>query len=174
MSYDDVTMRAFSDELTKIAGVGSAAKDVFKRGWNFGGAKWMGKGKLTKYLPIGEKTLGAAFPALELYSEAKSENKPDAQGRSKAERITRAIGGTAGSIAGIGLLGSGKSTYRSMGRGRMRYTGKRRPGFLATMGAGMLGGSVGAGAAGAPWSAARSFKNRHNKDREMTQRTGTK
>lgn len=125
-----------SDLGTKILRkAGPAARAVGRymhKGWNTGGNAtgrfqgWMGAGReaasgragkafetvsslggLTRYLPVGPKSLTVGFGALGANNALKKED-PAGQGRSRTERIGSLIGGTAAGIAGgnMGILGS--------------------------------------------------------------------
>jgi hypothetical protein len=84
----------------------------FKKGWHFGSepgeSGWMlGKGKVTKYLPLGPKALTVGSAALGA-PDAFAKNDPSGQGRSKLERMSRWTGSNIGGIIGapFGLTGA--------------------------------------------------------------------
>lgn len=100
---------AFSDELSKMAGVlgkvtGALGRSL-KKGWHGPGGEfsWMGKGKVTKYLPVGEKSW-TAIPAAMAAPGLAQKQDPMGQNRGRAERISQFVGGTLGGLAGMGAL----------------------------------------------------------------------
>lgn len=78
----------------------TAGKQVWRERPN---ATWMGQGKITKHLPVGDKSIvtgltGMAVPA------AVSQEDREGLGRSRSERMSGLAGGTAGSLMGMGAL----------------------------------------------------------------------
>lgn len=98
-----------------------------KKGWKE--SRWMGdpKGKITKYLPIGMKsmTMGFAAPGLyDAYKATKEAPTPTGEGGT-AERLLGEVGGTGGMLAGMAskrflpgmaLMMAGQYTGGKMGR----------------------------------------------------------
>lgn len=121
---DTATVSAFGDELEKIAMFGAMGKAV-SRGWHYPAGMWtkkvvdggksawepaqkatfMGKGKITKYLPVGDKSFATGVAALGAPSALAKED-PSGQGRSRTERVSGLVGSTLGGFAGAGALGS--------------------------------------------------------------------
>jgi len=72
-----------------------------KKGWK--DSKWMGEGKITKYLPVGMKsmTVGFAAPGLhEAYQATKEPTTPTGEGGA-AEKLLGEVGGTGGFLTGM-------------------------------------------------------------------------
>jgi len=72
-----------------------------RKGWKEMGG-WTGKGKVTKYLPIGEKSLTLGIPAAALTMGKSQPASPTGEGGA-AERWLANIGGAAGGVLGGGL-----------------------------------------------------------------------
>ncbi len=134
MSYvDEYTLQAVARTsahfAVKLAGVAEIKKEIATRGANpakwlgrgwetfsDGAAKdqrltrgWTGSGKLTKYLPVGAKSLTLGFGAMTAPA-AFAEEDITGQGKSRKQRIGGWIGSNIGAIAGsmpakAGLLG---------------------------------------------------------------------
>lgn len=66
-------------------------------------ATFMGQGKYTKHLPIGDKTINTAIIGASVPG-AVSKEDPEGIGRSRAERISGLAGGTVGMLAGQGAM----------------------------------------------------------------------
>ncbi len=117
------TVSALGDELAKIAFLGAMGKAV-SRGWHFPSGMWtktmqggkpaweaaekatfMGKGKFTKNLPIGDKSITTAITAAALPGALKKED-PMGEGRSRLERLSGLAGSTLGGFAGSGAMSS--------------------------------------------------------------------
>lgn len=109
-----ITLTSFIDEMEKIAALirpsvvaegAQAAKNLIREGWQAG--RWMGAGKYTKYLPVGEKSLTLGSAAALAPSALRKED-PSGSGRSRLERVGALAGGTLAGIAGAraGLIPS--------------------------------------------------------------------
>mgnify|MGYP006909289204 CR=1 FL=1 len=96
-----------------------------KKGWE--GSTWMGKGKVTRYLPVGQKTLalGFASPGMyEAYKATKETPTPTMEGGT-AERALGEVGGGLGFVSGLAskrflpsmlLMGGGYMAGGKLGR----------------------------------------------------------
>jgi len=78
----------------------AAGKQVWKKRPD---ATFMGQGKYTKYLPIGDKAINSAVIASGVPGAVAKED-PQGAGRSRAERISGLAGGTIGMLAGQGAM----------------------------------------------------------------------
>jgi len=118
MSLDPIMYRAFLDEMTKfgqggvLSSVGNAGRQMGKwigKGWHdpigsgAKGWKWMGKGKYTRHLPIGGKSITVGLTSLAVPGALKKED-PYGMGRSRTERTTDLGASTVGGLAGTGAL----------------------------------------------------------------------
>ena len=66
-------------------------------------ATFMGQGKFTKYLPIGDKSINTAIIGAGVPGAVAKED-PEGAGRSRAERMSGLVGGTLGMLAGQGAM----------------------------------------------------------------------
>lgn len=73
---------------------------VMKEGWK--GMTWRGKGKYTKYLPVGDKSITAGFLASSVPGAVAKED-PTGRGRSRLRRIGETAAANAAYVAGVGL-----------------------------------------------------------------------
>ncbi len=147
MSLDQVTYRAFQDEIVKIGaplpkgavlnklrGAGRTLKGWVRKGWddpmNQGmvpdkvnpgkkvkGWDWWGKGKYTRHLPIGGKSVFVGLTAPAIPGVLRKKDPYGAQ-RSRAERSvdlgSSVVGGLAGGGAMIGLPMKGWTGTRAL------------------------------------------------------------
>lgn len=155
MSIDPQTYEAFTDELEKIAlmgtlgragkSIGRGAKNLLREGWNEGG--WMGKGKITKNLPVGMKSQTVGFTALGVPT-VMSKRDPIGKSRTRGERGAELTGYTAG-----GLMGSGAAMKLAP-----KITGGRLAGLArgaTRLGAPIVGGIAAARLLTSPWRKSR-------------------
>ena len=166
MTLDPTTYSAFSDELTKIGGIGKTMGGFVRKGWddlagignmsggvskNVRGGGWLGKQvnkdgtkNWRRNLPIGGKSLGVGMTAA-MVPSALAKTDSLGKDRSRTERSTSLAGETLG-----GLMGAGAA---------LSMPGKRF-GFLRSIG-GAVGGSIlGSHAASTPWRVARNRANK--------------
>jgi hypothetical protein len=99
----------------------------------------MGKGRFTKYLPIGDKSIATAFVGASLPGALKKED-PHGLDRSRAERLSGLAGSTLGGFMGTGALAS---------------LPMKRFKLLRAIAGGLGGSMLGERAATAPFRAAR-------------------
>ncbi|MGA1353565.1 MAG: hypothetical protein ACO32I_02080 [Candidatus Limnocylindrus sp.] len=132
-------LRALGHEAKQLSYTPGA---VIKRGWNNlgeGGGGWVGGPQAGRYLPLGGKSLGGVA-ALGDFKDAVNRSDPMGEGRSRAERLGSAAGGTLGGLV-TGL------SARTMGRlGTWPGLGVAVVGGIGGyMGGSYLGGKIGKG-----------------------------
>lgn len=66
-------------------------------------ATWMGKGKITSKLPVGDKSIYTGLTAMAVPGALKKED-PQGLERSRAERVSGLAGSTVGALAGMGAM----------------------------------------------------------------------
>lgn len=98
-------------------------------------ATWMGKGKVTKYLPVGDKSLTTGFTGMMIPAAIRKEDSMGLE-RSRGERVSGLAGGTVG-----GLLGMGAMSHLPM----------KGWGLTRTIAGGVIGGMAGEHAATMPF-----------------------
>ena len=180
MTLDPHTYAAFSDELTKIGGIGKTMGGFARRGWddlagigsmsggvskNVRGGGWLGKQvnkdgtkSWRRNLPIGGKSLGVGITAAMVPGALRQQDSLG-KGRSRTERVSSLTGETMG-----GLMGAGAA---------LSLPGKRF-GLLRSIG-GAIGGSIlGSAAVTTPWRMSRNQANKpvltgQERQRLMTQ-----
>ena len=97
-------------------------------------ATWFGKGKVTRYLPIGDKSIISGITAASIPGAVRKEDDTG-QNRSRAERVSGLAGGTLGSVLGMGALAHIPG-FR--GTGPMKSLGITRA-IIGGLGGGILG-----------------------------------
>ena len=140
---DEMEKIAFMRNLgTRIVSSAKPAAKFVNQSWN-SSSGWMGAGKeivpaslhnagtgrlgrayenvaslggLTKHLPVGQKSLTVGFGALGVKDALKKEDE-SGLGRSRAERMGKAVGGTVAGIAGMGMGTSARGMIGGMAAG---------------------------------------------------------
>jgi hypothetical protein len=176
-----ITRAAFADELEKISGIRTELGHMMSAGWN--GTKelpqkWLGEGRkiipgmsrfgramehatslggLTKYLPVGGKSMAIVGTGL-MAPTVLAKEDPSGHGKSRLERVTGLAGNTLGGLAASGAL-------IQHGVRRMVANPTIRPGMmhgpLGLMAAGILGGIAGERLLTTPFAAARRGLRRY-------------